>query len=102
MGNGGPQTPPPGWTTPSPAKTTTPDPSPDHTTTPDPYHTHPPDDICDSVGFKPDPEDCQMYYICTLNEDGSWHEEHDSCPEGLKFDPANLSVIGPTKLTANK
>jgi len=88
--NGGPQTPPPGWTTPSPAKTTTPDPSPDHTTTTDPDHTHPPDDICDSVGFKPDPEDCQMYYICTLNEDGSWQKEHDSCPEGLKFDPVKL------------
>ena len=84
--NGGPQTPPPGWTTPSPIKTTTP--SKPHTTDPD--HTVIPDKVCDSVGFKPDPDDCQMYYICTLNQDGTWTKDHESCPDGTLFDPTKL------------
>merc|ERR1712098_471957 len=92
--NGGPQTPPPGWSTPStpaPAVSTTHAPPPPHpTTTADPDHTVVPDDICDSVGFKPDPNDCQMYYICTLNEDGSWIKDHESCPDGTLFDPTRL------------
>ena len=86
--NGGPHTPPPYWTTPAPVKTTTPHIQPQTTTDPD--HTVVPDKVCDSVGFKPDPENCQMYYICTLNEDGSWHKDHESCPDGTLFDPTKL------------
>jgi len=77
---------PPGWTTPA-IPTGKPTPAPPMT---DPDHTVVPDDICDSVGFKPDPDNLQDYFICTLNEDGSWHKEHNQCPDGTLFSPTKL------------
>ena len=103
MLNGGPQTPPPGWTTPASNATTTSTttteseesttnkPKPQGSTfkpVPDTTTSGTVDLICGSTaGLKPDPQDCSMYYFCSLNADLSWNKQHYQCTSGLLFNP---------------
>lgn len=95
--NGGPQTPPPGWTTPSSVETTTPVPM-----TTSAAHDIIPDEICGvEPGLKPDPKDCSLYYICTRNANGSWHKVHIVCPNPLLFNPKTLVCDWPSNVRCN-
>lgn len=96
--NGGPQTPPPGWTTPSPDDTTT----SAHVQPTTSSHAVVPDKICGvEEGLKPDPTDCSKYYMCTLNADGSWDKIHYSCVRPTLFNTEKLYCDWPANVNCN-
>nr|AQZ26771.1 chitinase 3 [Tigriopus japonicus] len=87
--NGGPQTPPPGYTTPLPV---------DPTTRPPSGSTPPPNEICDGTpGLKPDPENCHHYYSC-VPQNGEWGLIPGDCGENLAFDPISQACAWPDQV----
>eukprot|EP00095_Tigriopus_kingsejongensis_P010971 maker-scaffold270_size230592-snap-gene-1.18 protein:Tk10971 transcript:maker-scaffold270_size230592-snap-gene-1.18-mRNA-1 annotation:"hypothetical protein DAPPUDRAFT_232075" len=87
--NGGPQTPPPGYTTPTPVDPTTRAPS---------GSTPPPDEICDgSTGLKPDPANCHHYYSCAVNN-GEWELIPGNCGDNLAFDASIQACVWPDQV----
>jgi len=47
--------------------------------------------ICgNTAGLKPDPDNCEKYYSCQKDGQGSWLVNHLTCTTGLLFDQAQL------------
>ncbi|CAK1547716.1 unnamed protein product [Leptosia nina] len=45
---------------------------------------------CPALGWFPDPDSCRSYYVCTLNEDGSFRPNYFLCPSKLYWDQSKM------------
>jgi chitinase len=73
-----------------------PTPDPDATTEP-PLPT-PPSDICKEPGYVRDPENCSIFYVCSLNNQGQWVVNQNQCPNGLVFDMTTFTCNYPSEV----
>ena len=47
--------------------------------------------------MKPDPDDCNGYYVCVPDGTGNWILHHGDCPVGLHFDAKALFCNWPSQ-----
>merc|ERR1712071_13845 len=97
-------------TVPTTAPTTAPtDPTTAPTTTPTVPTTNPtnpttprgpttPHIICQSAGLFANPDDCHMFYQCSINLQGGWTVESYTCAQGTVFNPEIGSCDWPYKV----
>merc|ERR1712071_555692 len=54
--------------------------------------------ICQSAGLFANPDDCHMFYQCSINLQGGWTVESYTCAQGTVFNPEIGSCDWPYKV----